>query len=78
MLGMGYTAIGAGLDPQNFQKLMKANRYWFTMAQCYDGTFYYQPNRDNAGYGSDSRLLASAVTALIFQIPKKSLYNGKR
>ena len=79
MLGMGYTAIGAGLDPQNFQKLMKANRYWFTMAQCYDGTFYYQPNRDNAGYGSDSRLLASAVTALIFQIPKKSLYiTGKR
>jgi hypothetical protein len=58
---------------------MKANRYWFTMAQCYDGTFYYQPNRDNAGYGSDSRLLASAVTALIFQIPKKSLYiTGKR
>ena len=79
ILGMGYTALGAFVDKQNFQKLMQANRYWFTLSQCYDGTFYYQPNRDNAGYGQNSRLLPSAVTALIFLIPKKSLYiTGKR
>lgn len=27
------------------------------MAHCADGTSYYQPNRDNAGYGSNSRSL---------------------
>ena len=32
------------------------------------------PNRDNAGYGRDSRLSASAVTALIFSISKGSLH----
>ena len=41
--------------------------------ECADGTFYYQPNRDNAGYGADSRLKTSAVVALIFSIPKRSL-----
>jgi hypothetical protein len=53
---------------------MKQNRWWFTLSRCNDGTFYYQPNRDNAGYGSDSRLSTSAVTALIYSIPKKSLH----
>jgi hypothetical protein len=52
---------------------MDANRYWFALAQCGDGTFYYQPNRDNAGYGDDSRLSASAVTAFILTIPRRSL-----
>jgi hypothetical protein len=52
---------------------MDANRWWFTMAQCPDKTFYYQPNRDNAGYGSDARMTASAVVAFIFTIPKRSL-----
>ena len=79
LMGMGYTALGAALDKNNFQRLMKANRYWFTLSQCYDKTFYYQPNRDSNGYGADSRLLASAVVALTFQIPKQSLYiTGKR
>ncbi|HMS18580.1 MAG TPA: hypothetical protein PKA37_17180, partial [Planctomycetota bacterium] len=57
-----------------FQSLMKFNRYWFVLSRCADGTFYYQPNRDNAGYGGDSRLSASAATALILQIPKKGLH----
>jgi hypothetical protein len=43
-------------------------------AQCADGSFYYQPNRDNAGYGSDLRSSASAVTAFILTMPKKSLH----
>jgi hypothetical protein len=72
-MGMAYTALGANVDPDSFRKLMDANRWWFTMAQCTDGSFYYQPNRDNAGYGSDARMTASSVVAFIFAIPKHSL-----
>ncbi len=72
-MGMAYTALGANVDPESFRKLMDANRWWFTLAQCNDGSFYYQPNRDNAGYGSDARMTATSVTAFIFTIPKKNL-----
>ena len=72
-MGMAYTALGANVDPDSFRKLMDANRWWFTMAQCIDGSFYYQPNRDNAGYGSDSRMTASSVVAFLLTIPKHSL-----
>lgn len=73
ILGMGYAALAAALDPASFRRLMDANRWWFALAQCGDGTFYYQPNRDNAGYGADSRLCASAVTAFVFSIPERKL-----
>ena len=73
IMGMGYTALGASVDPANFRALMDANRWWFALAQCGDGSFYYQPNRDNAGYGEDSRTSASAVTAFILSIPKRGL-----
>jgi hypothetical protein len=72
-MGMGYTALGASIEPASFRKLMDANRWWFALAQCADGTFYYQPNRDNAGYGSDARMTASSVTAFILLLPKRSL-----
>jgi hypothetical protein len=52
---------------------MDANRWWFTMAQCGDETFYYQPNRDNSGYDSSARMTASCVVAFIYTIPKRSL-----
>ena len=73
ILGMGYAGLAAWVEPANFRRLMDSNRWWFTLAQCNDGTFYYQPNRDNAGYGSDARLQASAVTAFLFSIPRKQL-----
>ncbi|MCK6445613.1 MAG: DUF6288 domain-containing protein [Planctomycetes bacterium] len=73
ILGMGYAAMAANVDPASFRRLMDANRWWFSLAQCGDGTFYYQPNRDNAGYGEDSRLSASAVTAFVLSIPKHNL-----
>ena len=73
IMGMGYAALAAFIEPDGFRHLLDANKWWFTLAQCCDGTFYYQPNRDNAGYGSDSRLSASAVTALILTIPRRSL-----
>lgn len=72
-MGMAYTALAANIDADNFRKLMDSNRWWFTMAQCTDGSFYYQPNRDNAGYGSDARMTASSVVAFIFTIPKRNL-----
>jgi len=72
-MGMAYAALGANVDPASFRELMDANRWWFTMAQCTDGSFYYQPNRDNAGYGSDARMVASSVVAFILTIPKRSL-----
>lgn len=72
-MGMAYTALAANIDPDSFRKLMDANRWWFTMAHCTDGSFYYQPNRDNAGYDSDARMTASSVVAFIFTIPKNSL-----
>jgi len=73
ILGMGYAALAASIGPESFRRLMDANRWWFSLAQCSDGTFYYQPNRDNAGYGADSRLSASAVTAFVFSIPERNL-----
>ena len=73
VMGMAYTALAANTQPSSFRKLMDANRWWFTLAQCNDGSFYYQPNRDNAGYGSDARMSASAVVAFIFSIPKRNL-----
>lgn len=72
-MGMAYEALGANIKPANFRKLMDDNRWWFTMAQCNDGTFYYQPNRDNAGYNSEARMTASTVVAFIFTIPKQNL-----
>jgi hypothetical protein len=79
LMGMGYTALAANVDPDSFRKLMDANRWWFTMAHCTDGSFYYQPNRDNAGYGSDARMTASSVVAFILTIPKHSLViTGKK
>jgi len=73
IMGMGYAALAANLHRASFRRLMDANRWWFTLSQCTDGTFYYQPNRDNAGYGADSRLSASAVTAFILSIEKRNL-----
>lgn len=72
-MGMAYTAMAAHVEPTNFRKLMDSNRWWFTLAQCNDGTFYYQPNRDNAGYGADARMTASSVVAFIFTLPRQSL-----
>ena len=76
MMGMGYTALGAHVDRASFRRMMDSNRWWFTLAQCPDGTFYYQPNRDNNPYdftNGAGRLSASAVVALIFSMDEKNL-----
>ena len=73
LLGMGYAALGANIDKKNFLSLMHANKYWFTLAQCHDGTFCYQPNRESQTYAGNWRVAASAVTAFILLIKEKSL-----
>ena len=73
MMGMVYQCLGANVEPQCFRSVMDANRWWFTLAQCHDGTFYYQPNRDNSGYGNTNRAMATAVVAFIYSIPRQSL-----
>jgi len=75
LLGMGWTALGAAVDPASFRKLMDRHVWMFNLSHCPDGTFYYQPNRDNnpQDYTSDPRLSASATTALILSIKHKSL-----
>jgi hypothetical protein len=79
LMGMAYGALGASIDRRSFEVVLQANRWWFLLAECPDGTFAYQPNRDNAGYGADSRLLASIVTAFILTIPQEGLVmTGKR
>ncbi|MCB9878491.1 MAG: hypothetical protein H6835_12910 [Planctomycetes bacterium] len=72
-MGMAYAALTAHLEPGAWRSLLDANRWWFVLSECPDGTFYYQPNRDNAGYGADSRLSASAVVAFILTMEKRSL-----
>ena len=54
---------------------MDENRWWFTLAQCREGTFYYQPNRDNnpQDYTAAPRLSASAATALILAMRDRRL-----
>ncbi len=78
LMGMAYTAAGAWLDEEAFGSLMRANRWWFTLAECADGSFAYQPNRDNAGFDADSRLAASAVTAFILSLPLDRLHLTRR
>lgn len=79
VMGMGYAAAAASFDETSFRRLMDANKWWFVLAQCCDGSFYYQPNRDNAGYGGDSRISATAVTAFIFSLPNGKLaVSGRR
>lgn len=73
VMGMAYAALAAHADPASFRRLMDGNRWWFALAQCADGSFYYQPNRDNAGYGDDARMSATAVVAFVLSIGKRSL-----
>ncbi len=75
MLGMAWTALGALPDPAMFRKLMDHNRWHCALAQCPDGTFYYQPNRDNnpQDYAAAPRLAATATTALILSIKDRKL-----
>ena len=75
LLGMVWTALGSAVDPPSFRKLLDANRWAFSLSHCPDGTFYYQPNRDNnpQDYAAAPRLSATAATALILTIKCQKL-----
>jgi hypothetical protein len=72
-IGMAYAAMGTHIDPSSFRKLLDEHLWWFSLAQTPEGNFYYQPNRDNTGYGSNPRFQASSVAALILSLPKRNL-----
>jgi hypothetical protein len=72
-IGMAYAAMGTHIDPSSFRKLLDEHRWWFSLAHTPEGNFYYQPNRDNTGYGSNPRFQASSVTALVLSLPKRNL-----
>ena len=76
IMGTGFTALCANTDNKSFRKLMDNNKWWFILSQCHDGTFYYQPNRDNnpMHYKSSSRVSASGLVALVFAARNKNLY----
>ena len=76
IMGMGYTALAAHWDEASFRKMMDNNRWWFTLSQCTDGSFYYQPNRDYNPYDFQNapRVSASAVVALIFSAKNRNLH----
>ena len=75
ILGMVWTALGAAVDEASFRKLMDENRWWFALAQCDDGTFYYQLNRDNnpQDYTAAPRLSATAATAVMLLMRDRKL-----
>ncbi len=75
LIGMVWTALGAAVDPPSFRKLMDHNRWSFALAHCPDGTFYYQPNRDNnpQDFAAAPRLAATAATALVLSAKDRSL-----
>ena len=73
-LGMVWTAMAAHLNPQAFKNLINYHKWWFNLAQCPDGTFVSQPNRDAGGsYTSEPRLFMSSVVALIFSVKNQRL-----
>jgi hypothetical protein len=75
LLGMVWTGLGAEIDPASFRRLMDYNRWSFSLAHCPDGTFYYQPNRDNntQDYDAAPRLSATAATGLVLAIKEHRL-----
>jgi hypothetical protein len=75
LLGLVWTGLGAATDPASLRLLMDHNRWSFSLSQCADGSFYYQPNRDNnpQDYTAGPRLAATAATALVLSIKEKKL-----
>jgi hypothetical protein len=75
LLGMAFTALGAGADPAAARQLFDYNRWHFALSHCPDGTFYYQPNRDNnpQDYTAAPRLSATAATALVLSMGRGRL-----
>lgn len=72
-MGMAWAAAAAAHDPAALRSLLDQNRWWFVLARCADGSFYYQPNRDNAGYEADSRTTMSAVVAFVLTVGRHAL-----
>ncbi len=72
-MGCGFIGLGAFIAPASFRKVMDANRWWFSLAQTHQGTFYQSPGRQPYGE-ADTRFSVSAAAALIFLTKKRNLW----
>jgi hypothetical protein len=74
VLGMAWQAAAANIRPEGFRNLMNYHKWWFNLAHCTNGTFHYQPNRDNSGYPrGDPRVKMSAIVAFSLSTKNKNL-----
>ncbi|MCG8508506.1 MAG: hypothetical protein MI741_04690, partial [Rhodospirillales bacterium] len=75
LLGMGWTGVAAAIDRDNMRNLMDYNRWWLVLAECHDGEFVYQPNRDNNAqdYFAAPRTSAMAAIGFIFSVKEQRL-----
>jgi len=75
LLGMAWTSLGAAVDPVSYRTLMDNNKWLINLSQNPDGTFYYQPNRDNnpQAYGAGPRITATCTMSLILAMKFRSL-----
>jgi hypothetical protein len=74
VLGMGWQAMATGINAEGLKKLMTYHKWYFNLAHNPDGSFYYQPNRDNAGYDSNARKKMTATVAFILSLKNKNLH----
>lgn len=72
VIGMIWHAAAAKVRPEGFANLLNNFKWWFNLAHNTDGTFGYQPNRDNTAEGN-LRIHMTPVIALLFSLNKKNL-----
>ena len=74
LLAAGSMGNGMGIDDP-FRVIMDYYKPYITLARCGDGSLYTQPTRDdmNGDYGRSTRILPTAVWALVLSVPKRAL-----
>ncbi|MBI1372582.1 MAG: hypothetical protein GC159_07450 [Phycisphaera sp.] len=76
LMGTLWGSLGAArADEKRFQQYMQGIKWWFIMAETYDGGFVVMPGRDYAStdnvYGG--RALPTATAALILSVSRRQL-----
>ena len=75
LIGVAWAALGAASDGRHLRLLLDANRWYFALSRTPEGSFYYQPNRDNTAqdYHAAPRLSATATFALVLSLQHRGL-----
>lgn len=73
-IGMIWGAAGAHAQPAAFSKLMNDWKWFFNLAHNPDGSFHFQPTRENYSLGNTNpRVSMSMIMAFVFSLHKKNL-----